>query len=131
MEFHLNLIGGLLVLLALLHVGFPRYFRWADDLAGLQLINRQMLYVHTFFLALTLLLMGGLCLSSAPELVHTALGRRLCAGLAAFWGVRLGVQFFGYSRSLWRGKRFETAMHWGFTALWTYLTGVFGWVAGA
>ena len=32
-------------------------------------------------------------------------------GLAIFWTVRLGVQFFGYSSVLWRGKTFETIVH--------------------
>ncbi len=129
MELQLKFIGGLLLALALVHVIFPRYFGWATELAPLQLINRQMMYVHTFFVALVVGLMGGLCLSAAPDLARTALGHRVCAGLAVFWGIRLLVQFVGYSRELWRGKAFETAVHWAFVALWTYLTAVFGWVA--
>ncbi|WP_167856211.1 hypothetical protein [Hymenobacter metallicola] len=38
--------------------------------------------------------------------------------------LRLSV-VVGYSTKLWRGKRFETAVHIGFIGLWTYLTGVF------
>ena len=128
MLFQLKLVGGLLVALALVHAVFPRYFDWRRDLAPLQLINREMMVVHTFFVALMVLLMGLLCLTSAPELLGTALGRRVCGGLAAFWTVRLLTQFFGYSSELWRGKPFETAVHVAFTALWVYLSGLF-WVA--
>jgi hypothetical protein len=41
---------------------------------------------------------------------------------------RLGFQIFVYDAALWRGKKFETCMHWLFTALWLYLVVVFGWV---
>lgn len=125
MILQLKIVGALLLLLAVAHAGFPRYFNWAGELRALSLINRQMMYIHTLFLALGLLLMGLLCLSSAPELAATALGRRVCLGLGAFWLVRLLVQFVGYSAELWRGKRFETAVHVTFSLLWTYLAAVF------
>jgi len=125
METQLRLIGALLTALALVHAGFPRYFDWAGELKPLSLINRQMMYVHTLFVALVVLLMGLLCLSCPAELVGTHLGRVVALGLGMFWLVRLLVQFFGYSRELWRGKRFETAVHIGFALLWTYLTAVF------
>lgn len=125
MEVQLRAIGFLLVVLALLHVGFARYFKWREDFAGVSLINRQMMYVHTFFVAFTVLLMGLLCLTSATELMGTPLGRKLALGCGLFWAVRLLTQFFGYSAVLWRGKRFETTVHVLFSALWTYLSAVF------
>lgn len=72
--------------------------------------------------------MGLLCLSSADLLLHTTLGHRLCLGLAVFWTIRLFIQFFGYSSALWKGKRFETAVHIAFSFLWLYLSAVF-WLA--
>ena len=121
MEIQLKIIGVLLIALALLHAVFPTYFRWSRDLAGLQPINRQMMYVHAFFIALTVFLMGVLCLTCSPELTGTPLGRKVACGLAVFWAARLLVQFFGYSSSLWRGKTFETAAHVVFAVFWTYL----------
>lgn len=129
MEIQLRLIGFVLIILALLHAGFARYFGWRRDLAPLSLINREMMYVHTFFVALTVLLMGLLCLTSAPELVGTLLGRRLALGIGLFWLARLLIQFFGYSARLWRGKRFETGVHVVFVAFWGYLSAVFLCVA--
>ncbi|MCB2379027.1 hypothetical protein LGH70_15605 [Hymenobacter sp. BT635] len=125
METQLRIIGGLLIPLALLHAGFPRYFNWRGELQTLSLINRQMVYVHTLFIALVVLLMGLLCLLCAPDLVGTPLGQTIALGFGIFWLVRLVVQFVGYSAELWRGKRFETAVHTGFVLLWTYLTVVF------
>jgi hypothetical protein len=121
----LEIAGGLLVLLALLHIGFPRYFRWGEELASMSLINREMMYIHAFFLALVVLLIGILCLLAADDLVHTPLGRKIDLGLALFWMIRLLVQFFGYSSAHWRGKRFETLVHVLFSLLWIYLTVIF------
>ena len=125
MNRHLELIGVVMILLALAHVFFPKYFGWKKELAGLNLLARQMMYVHTAFIALAVFLMGVLCLTAPADLVETPLGRTLALGLAIFWGCRLLVQFFGYSPKLWRGKRFETSMHILFTLLWIYLTAVF------
>jgi hypothetical protein len=129
MTHHLQLIGIIQIALALVHGIFPRYFGWRGELAPLSLINRQMMYVHTFFIALTVGLLGLLCLSSAPELVQTPLGRRLSVGMAVFWGIRLVCQFFVYSPALWRGKRLETAVHILFAGLWAYFTAVLAWAA--
>lgn len=128
MELHLNLIGFSLVGLAFVHIGFPARFEWKKELQDVSLINRQMMYIHTLFIGLMLLLVGILCLTSASDLVQTPLGKRVCAGLSIFWGIRLYVQFFGYSSKLWRGKTFETVMHIVFSVYWSYLTAVFLWV---
>jgi hypothetical protein len=125
MILQLQLIGALLLVLALLHTAFGWYFDWRREFAVVSLLNRQMMYVHTFFVAFTVGLMGLLCLTSAPELVGTQLGRRVALGLGVFWLARLLIQFFGYSASLWRGKRFETIIHVLFSLFWLYLTFVF------
>ncbi len=81
--------------------------------------------VHTFFVALTVMLIGLLCWFYADNLVNSAFGRVIAMGLGIFWGIRLLFQFFVYSPKLWRGKPFETTMHIIFSLLWIYLTFVF------
>lgn len=125
MELHLRIIGFILVLLAIVHIGFPRHFNWAKELNSLSLINRQMMYVHTFFVALVVFLMGLICFFSSKELVGTELGKKVCMGLGTFWGIRLMIQFLGFSSELWKGKTFETTIHILFVLLWTYLSIVF------
>lgn len=125
MQLQLEFVGALLVVLALLHAGFAWYFDWRREFAVVSLINRQMMYVHTFFVALAVLLMGLLCLTSAAGLMGTPLGRRVALGLGLFWLARLLIQFFGYSATLWRGKRFETVVHVVFSLLWAYVSAVF------
>ncbi|UPT66332.1 MAG: hypothetical protein M0D57_17945 [Sphingobacteriales bacterium JAD_PAG50586_3] len=125
MELHLKVIAALLCLLSLIHIGFPRRFNWGEELKPLSLINKQMMEVHTFFVALTVMLIGLLCWFYANELVNNPFGRVIATGLSIFWGIRLLFQFFVYSPKLWRGKRFETIMHIIFSLLWIYLTIVF------
>lgn len=118
---HLNITGFLLIALAFVHAIFPRYFKWKTEMVSLSLINRQMMYIHTLFIALVLLLMGLLCLISSRDLLETQLGGRISLGFSIFWTVRLFVQFFGYSPLLWKGKPFETFIHIVFTLFWAYL----------
>ncbi len=125
MELHLKITGILLTALAMLHFIFPKYFNWKKECSSLSPINRQMMYIHTFFIALVVFLMGLLCLTSATDLVTTTLGKRICLGLGIFWTARLYIQFFGYSSNLWKGKPFETTMHAFFSILWIYFSAVF------
>lgn len=125
MELHLKIIGILLIALASLHITFPKYFNWGKELQSLSLINRQMMQIHTFFIALTVFLMGLLCLTSSNELIKTDLGKKVSLGIGVFWITRLFIQFFGYSPILWKGKRFETTAHLVFSLLWIYLSTIF------
>ncbi len=125
MELHLKICGWLLVILALIHIIFPRYFKWKSELSSLSIMNRQMMKVHSFFIALTVFLMGILCLTSSTELIRTVLGNRIILGLAVFWNIRFFIQLFGYSTQLWKGKFFETMVHIAFTMFWIYLSIVF------
>jgi Mn2+/Fe2+ NRAMP family transporter len=122
---HLRIVGSLLIMLALLHFYFPRYFDWKRDFAPVSMINRQMFYVHSFFIAFVVFLMGVLCLTSSEELIGTVLGKRICLGIGLFWTARLFVQFFVYSSKLWRGKRRETIVHVLFSVFWIYFSSVF------
>lgn len=130
LEFQLKLVGGILIALALVHIFFPNYFQWKKELPQLSLINRQMMQVHTFFIAFTVFLMGLLCVTSASEMTTTPFGRKISLALALFWGIRLMIQFFGYSSKLWKGKVFETTVHLVFSLLWGYFAIIFfraGW----
>lgn len=125
MEIHLKIVGSLLIALALMHIVIPRYFKWEKELTSLSLITKQILYVHTFFIAFVVFMMGLLCLRYSHELVYDPFGRVISLGLFVFWLTRLVFQFFVYSPKVWRGKKFETMMHVVFTMVWTYFSSVF------
>jgi hypothetical protein len=125
MEPNLRIIGILLMLLSLVHVIFPRHFKWKTELQSLSIMNRQMMYVHSFFIAFVVLLMGILCFFCTDDLIHSKLGRNISLGLSVFWGMRLFFQLFIYSPKLWKGKAFETFTHIIFTLFWAYMTVLF------
>lgn len=126
-EVHLRIAGALQILLALAHLAFPHRFRWPEELARLSLLNRQIFVVHTLFVCFVLVLFGALSLLAPDTLLErTRLAHFVNGGIAAFWALRLFCQWFVYDRRLWRGKRFETAVHVVATVLWLYLTLVYG-----
>jgi len=125
MDTQLKVVSILLFALAGANAFLPHHFNWKTDLAPIKLLNRQIMYVHTFFIAFILILMGLLCLTSSNDLLTTVLGRRIAIGLAAFWIARLLIQLFGYSSRLWKGKRFETSVHVIASLLWLYFSIVF------
>src|SRR5579871_4749397 len=108
METLIKITGVLLILLSFIHFFFPKRFEWKKEFSGLNLINKEMMYIHTFYVAFVVFLMGLLCITSASDLITTRLGNRLCLGFFVFWAIRLVLQFFGYSSALWKGKKFET-----------------------
>ena len=130
LRLNFQLVGLLQIMLALAHLTFPRRFGWKKDLSQLSLLNRQMFYVHAFFLCLTLVLFGLLNLVRTDELLAGgSLARSVLGGIAVFWTIRLLIQFFVYDPQLWRGHRFNTAMHIMFALLWSYFAGVYIWAA--
>jgi hypothetical protein len=125
MDIHLKIIGIIMVVLGIIHVIFPRYFNWKEDLKSISLINQQLMYVHTFFIGFFVFLLGLLCLFSSVEDFKSPIGNKIALGISIFWGVRLFFQFFVYSSELWKGKLFETIVHVLFSCLWVYFTVVF------
>lgn len=125
MQIQIKLIGILFIFLALVHIVFPKRFNWATELSALSLLNRQIMIIHTFFIGLTVFLMGILCLTSSYELVNLPFGKKISLGLGIFWAIRLYIQFFGYSSQLWKGKQFETCVHILFSFIWVYVSTIF------
>ncbi len=128
-ELLLRLAGISLILLAAIHVFFPKRFRWREEFSKVSLLNRQIFYVHCFFICLVLFLMGALCAARPLALLEpTPLGVLVSGGLAVFWLLRLAAQWFFYDSKIWRGRPFETLMHWLFSVLWAFYSGLFGFI---
>lgn len=119
--------GAGLIFLAVAHVAFPRRFNWQEELSRLSLLNRQIFWIHTLFIMVVVALMGTvLLLEPAALLERSRLGVWVTGGFALFWGLRLVIQWFGYSHRLWWGKPVETVIHLVFTLAWGWLTWL-GW----
>src|SRR4051794_23190278 len=119
----LRICGSFLLGPFVLNFFVPKRFNWAEELPRLSLLNRRIMQVHAIFIALILLMMGLLIVTMPHHLLAPdPLARAVVAGLAIFWLVRLWMQWFLYDAELWRGRRFETFMHFGFTGMWILLT---------
>jgi hypothetical protein len=122
----LKMAGALMLLLALGHVYFPKRFGWKEELGRLSLLNRQIFLVHCFFICLVLGMFGVLSLVYTGTLTQPGpLARLVLGGLVIFWTARLYIQFFVYDPRLWKGNRFNTAMHIFFSLMWLYYVAVY------
>ena len=124
---HLRVVGLIMAVLVVVNLFVPGRLRWREELARVSLVNRQIFQVHTVFIVLILAMFAVLLLTSADALLEpTRLSRLVLGGLTIFWGVRMLTQWFYYSPAIWRGDRFNTAMHGIFSVAWVYVTAVFG-----
>ena len=73
----------------------PIHLGWRDALGRVSKLLRQMGQVYHFYTAGTIVAMGLVSLTCAQDLVSgTPLARAVCAYIALFWIVRLGVQLY-------------------------------------
>lgn len=115
------------LVLAPLHLAFAKRLRWKEEAGRMSPVNETIFHVHTLFVCFALVLFGAVSLvDPAALLAPQAAARWLTGGIAVFWALRLYCQFFVFRSGLWRGKRFETAMHAVFTLSWTGLAAVYG-----
>ena len=122
---HLRIVGALMALLVVMHLFVPGRLRWREELARLSTINRQIFYVHTIFIVLLLALLAVLFAAYAEALLEPGpLSRAVLTGLTIFWTLRLLTQWFVYSPEVWRGNRFNTAVHAVISVVWIYVVGV-------
>jgi hypothetical protein len=123
---HLHVVGVVMMALVMVNVWVPVRFHWREEMVRLSLLNRQIFQAHAFFLVLTLALFSALLLTCGDALLErTRLSRAMLSGLTLFWTLRMVMQWGFYSPAIWRGHRFNTAMHCVFSAVWIYVSGVF------
>lgn len=125
---NLRLAGVAMLVLAALYPIYPRRFRWSEQLQRVELLTRQVFWVHIGFIVLLLVLQGILLLGFAEALLEpNRAASALLVGIVAFWLYRLLAQLFAYDRRLWGGHRLHTTVHVVFTVLWLWITAVASW----
>ena len=124
----LRAAGAAILVLAALYPIYPRRFRWAEQLQRVELLTRQVFWVHIGFIVLLLVLQGVL-LVGFPRilLVPNDAATALLVGMLAFWLYRLVAQLFIYDSELWRGRPSHLVVHVVFTLLWLGISAVLGW----
>ena len=84
-------VGQLGVLVASALV--PLRLNWREVFQSLPKLHRQMYWVYGGYVVLAIVAFGLICLFNARELAAgSGLARGVCAYMAVFWGVRLGLQ---------------------------------------
>lgn len=124
---NLTVTGVLLVGLGALHITLPAVLGWHLELAHASPINRQVSYVHCYFIGLTCVLWGLLPLTAGRLLVQPSpVTRLVLIGAVTFWASRLVIQLAVFNRHA-RQSATWLALSTASTILWLYLTAVWTW----
>ena len=124
---NLTVAGALLVALGALHIALPAVLGWHRELAGVSPLNREVSYVHCFFIGLACVLWGLLPLTAAGRLREPGpVTRLVLIGAVVFWSSRLLIQLVVFNRHA-RQSAAWLALCTAGTVLWLYLTAVWTW----
>jgi hypothetical protein len=125
LELGLRIVAVAQIALAALSLCLPRILKWQPDIDRMPPLVREVFEIHSWFIALTLVIWGVLTWHFAPDfaLAPYELARWLCAMIGVFWGVRSVLQWTHYSSSHWRGNPQRTVIH------WTLFVGYAAWAA--
>jgi len=125
LELWLRIIAVAQIVLAVLSLNLPRVLRWQPDIDRMSLLVREVFEIHSWFIALTLVIWGVLTWRFAPgfAVAPHEMARWLCAAIGIFWGIRCILQWTHYSSSHWRGNASRTWIH------WTLFLGYAAWAA--
>ena len=124
-------IGGLLHFGILIASALtPRVLDWKRELQKLNPLTRQLVWVHGIFIVLTIIALGTIATTNAPQLaLGGLLARSLCAFVALFWLARLSLQFALFDpREFLTSAALKLGYH-GLTFVFAYLALIFGWAA--
>lgn len=128
---NLTVAGALLVGLGALHIALPAVLGWHRELAGLSPLDREVSYVHCFFIGLACMLWGLLPLTAGRLLLQPApVTQLVLIGAVAFWASRLVIQLAVFNRHA-RQSAAWLALSMASTVLWLYLTAVWTWALAA
>ncbi|MEN4902484.1 hypothetical protein [Luteimonas sp. TWI1437] len=78
---------------AVFHLAFWRLFGWPRTLQATTVANRAIVQIANAQLVLVFFGVACLCLAMPGALAGTSLGHTVLAGVAAFWWLRLVLQF--------------------------------------
>jgi hypothetical protein len=121
---NLTIAGVLLLGLGILHIALPGVLQWNRELAGASPLNREVSYVHCFFIGLACLLWGLLPLTAGRSLLQPSpVARLVLIGAVVFWASRLAIQLLVFNRHA-RESPSWCALSIVGTGLWLYLTAV-------
>ena len=106
------LAGGIQAGIVLVNFLLPRMLRVREGLLEVPAFLKQVFYVHWLYIVIIVGLFSALCFGFASELSGASpLGRFLSAFMAAFWLLRIGLQWFYYDSATRRQHKAWTYLH--------------------
>jgi hypothetical protein len=124
---NLTYAGMLLLGLGVAHLALPAVLGWRRELAATSALNREVSYVHCYFVGLSCVLWGLLPLTAGTRLLQPdPVTRLVLTGAVCFWASRLLVQVVLFNRHAVRSVGWLALSAAG-TVLWLYLTLVWLW----
>ena len=124
---NLTVAGAVLVGLGSMHIALPAVLGWHRELAGASRLNREVSYVHCFFIGLACVLWGLLPLTAGSQLLQPSpVTRLVLIGAVAFWASRFVIQLAVFNRHARKSAAWLALCTAG-TVLWLYLTAVWTW----
>jgi hypothetical protein len=124
---NLTVAGAVLVGLGAMHIALPAVLGWHRELAGASPLNREVSYVHCFFIGLACVLWGLLPLTAGSQLLQPSpVTRLVLIGAVSFWASRLVIQLAVFNRHARKSAAWLALCTAG-TVLWLYLTAVWIW----
>ena len=131
LQLNLACAGVLLLGLGAAHLALPAVLGWRRELAAVSVLNREVSYVHCFFIGLSCVLWGLLPLAAGARLLQPdPVTRLVLAGAVCFWASRLLIQIVLFNRHAARSVAWLVLSTAG-TVLWLYLTLVWAWALTA
>ena len=127
----LKVVGVILLGLGVVHLALPLALGWSHELIGASQLNREVSYVHCYFIGLSCTLWGLLPLASGTALLErNPVTRMVLIGAIAFWASRLVIQLAVFNRHARESKSWCLLSLAG-TGLWLYITLVWAWALAA
>jgi hypothetical protein len=107
----------------------PLRLDWTTQLRPLPKLLRQLFWVYGGYVVLSIVSLGAISMLCATELASgSRLARAVCAYIAAFWGIRLGLQTVFDAKSFLTTWWLRAGYHL-LTAMFLALTIIFAWGA--
>jgi hypothetical protein len=102
--FLIHAAGVVLFIIAAANLWVPAKLNYAENLARVSPIVRQVFIIHSLFIVLVVVASGALCLFLAPRLVAVdPLSSALSGFLALFWALRFAIQILYVDSKFLRG----------------------------
>jgi hypothetical protein len=113
LETLLRLAAAMQLGVGFLNLFLVRMMRWRQELTQLPLLIREVFYVHSWFITITLSLFAVMTWRFSSEMAAgtNEVCRWLATGMGLFWAFRSVLQITFYSSSHWRGQIGRTIIH--------------------